>query len=46
VAVCAAASVILTVKLNVPVTVGVPDNTPAEESPNPPGIAPALMLQE
>jgi hypothetical protein len=42
---CAAASVILAVKLNVPAAVGVPDNRPTVESVNPPGKAPALTLQ-
>ena len=45
VATCAAASVILAVKLNVPITVGVPDNRPTEERVNPPGNSPALTLQ-
>lgn len=34
----------LTVKLNVPVTVGVPEITPAVESDNPSGKLPVLML--
>jgi hypothetical protein len=45
VATCAAVSVTFAVKLNVPVAVGVPDNRPAGESVNPPGKAPALVLQ-
>ena len=43
--VCAAASVTLTVKLAGPDAVGVPDSTPALESVNPLGTAPALTLQ-
>ena len=45
VAVCAAASVTLAVKLNVPAVVGVPEIWPAEESVSPPGSAPALTVQ-
>ena len=39
------ASTTFAVKLNVPAVVGVPDKSPAEESVNPPGNAPALTLQ-
>jgi hypothetical protein len=46
VAVCAAASVTLAVKLTGPAAAGIPDNTPAEESVNPLGGAPTLTLQE
>ena len=45
VAVRAAASVTLAVKLNVPAVVGVPDKSPAEERVSPPGNAPALTVQ-
>jgi hypothetical protein len=45
VVVCAAASVTLAVKLNVPAVVGVPEIWPAEESVSPLGSAPALTVQ-
>ena len=39
------ASVAVTVKLNVPVVVGVPDNAPLDDSVNPFGNAPAVTAK-